>query len=185
MAIKECVICGSQFDARGRTKTCSKICSDRAVYLRNYQRRKEQPGVFREYSKKANMKRRTENPDKFKEYNRNWMRDARAADPEKFRQRERDARAADPEKFRQRERDARAADPERFRVYKKKSYTINIVKERERSRLYARDARAADPEKFRERDRHYRNSQSAAASMLEACAAMMQINERGNNHETE
>ena len=121
MAIKECVICGSQFDARGRTKTCSKICSDRAVYLRNYQRRKEQPGVFREYSKKANMKRRTENPDKFKEYNRNWMR----------------------------------------------------------------DARAADPEKFRERDRHYRNSQSAAASMLEACAAMMQINERGNNHETE
>ena len=70
----------------------------------------------------------------------------------------------------------RASDPE----WAKKVST--------QSSAWQKEKRIRNPEwadKQRDKCRFYYNSQSAAASMLEACAAMIQINERGLNHETE
>ena len=132
MAIKECVICGLQFDARSRVKTCSSTCNDK-------NRR----------SRRAKAER-----------------DRRAANPEKYRERKRLYRASNLEKIRSRDRNRRAANPEKYRQQKRASY-------------------AADPEKYREKERERRNLRSAAASMLEACATMILINERGIHDETE
>ena len=132
MAIKECVICGLQFDARSRVKTCSSTCNDK-------NRR----------SRRAKAER-----------------DRRAANPEKYREWKRLYRASNLEKIRSRDRNRRAANPEKYRQQKRASY-------------------AADPEKYREKERERRNLRSAAASMLEACATMILLNERGIHDETE
>ena len=77
------------------------------------------------------------------------------------------------ESERKRNREARANDIERYR---------------ECYREYYRKQAANNPD-FRQRCnmnlREFRNSQSTAASMLEACAAMIQISEMGIHDETE
>ena len=77
------------------------------------------------------------------------------------------------ESERKRNREARANDIERYREY---------------HREYYRKQAANNPD-FRQRYnmnlRKFRNSLSTAASMLEACAAMIQISEMGIHDETE
>ena len=162
MAIKECVICGLQFDARSRVKTCSSTCNDK-----NRRSRRA----------KAERDRRAANPEKFRE----WKRLYRASNLEKIRSRDRNRRAANPEKYRQQKRASYAADPERFKAYEAKYRHADPEKYRQQKRA----SYAADPEKYREKERERRNLRSAAASMLEACATMILLNERGIHDETE
>ena len=143
MTIKECVICGLQFDAKANAKTCSTECS--CSYRK--QREAKYRNSNREHIKERKAKYRLENHEARVEYDRQYHKANRERRSEK---------------------------------------AIKYRLENHEARLeYDRQYHKANRERQLQRFRAYNNSQSAAASMLEACAAMIQIKERGIHDETE
>ena len=66
MAIKECVICGLQFDAHGPQKTCSKECKLARERERDRSKRAANPEKYREYARS----KRAANPEKYRSFGR-------------------------------------------------------------------------------------------------------------------
>lgn len=171
MAIKECMICGVEFDGRCyNAATCSVECR------RERKRLVSKTIEYRAKEKASKDARREEiNARRVELYREN---------PEPHRKRSRDYAKAHPEKHRERQAKYFKEDPEKFRT--RKRLWLHAKEERlEAARKRARDWARENPERNRESALKWHNSQSAAASMLEACATMIQINERGMNNETE
>ena len=101
---------------------------------------------------------RTRNKDKLREYHRNWSLSNK------------DKVSAYAKKYLAKAKEENSDSYKRRLVYASNRARIRI---------------AENPDKHREYCRTSRNRKSAAASMLEACATMIHINERGIHDETE
>ncbi len=134
MVMKNCVVCGIEFDAKSTAKTCSKVC-------------------FVTRKKETNRKWREANRERLQEYGRNYSCLKREVTPEKGREANRKWREANREELRtyQREYDRkrREANPEKYNENARKIREANLEKYRE----YDRKWREANPEKYREAKR--------------------------------
>jgi len=162
MVMKNCVVCGEEFDAKGNAITCSKKCSikrrqqNRKQYRQNnkekvneyrrqyYQKNKE---TVKEYQREYQRQYYQDNKEKVKEYQRQYRQDNKEKineqrrqyyqdNKEKERERSRQYRQKNKEKLKEQSRRYRQENREKINKQRRQYYQDNKEKERERRRQY-------------------------------------------------
>lgn len=121
MVMKNCVVCGVEFDAKGAAKTCSGICRTENIRFgmrkwmeNNREKNREHSSNWRHRNahkhRESERKRRESDPLKHNANKRNLREENR----EKYLNAESDWRETNREKIRERDRKQYQANPEKF-----------------------------------------------------------------------